>query len=82
MGIALYGGGPGQPVDFIGEDADFTPGFATVAGVPYFLSKTADKMGTMAADTDLERGMTAVLIGIGQSSTKMNLKMVIGGAVA
>lgn len=80
-GAALNGGGPGQPVDYVEEDPNFIPGFAVVAGIPYFLSTTPGKMGVMVVAADLAAGMVGVFLGIGKTTTTLNFKIVSGGLI-
>jgi len=78
VGILLGGGGAGQPVTYVYEDPDFTPGgtlslsVAADSGV-YVLSATA---GAIAPMDDLAAGMYPVVLGVAKSTTKMNLKIV------
>jgi hypothetical protein len=81
-GIALHGAATGQPITFVEEDDDFTPG-ATLSlsaaaddGV-YILSGTA---GGIAPVGDLASGMYPVVLGVAKSSSKMILKIVRGTA--
>ncbi len=83
VGIALHGASDGQPLEYVYEDDDFTPG-ATLSlsaaaddGV-YVLSGTA---GGIAPVGDLAAAMYPVIIGVAKSTTKMNLKIVRGTAV-
>lgn len=82
VGIALHGAADGQPLEYVYEDDDFTPG-ATLSlsaaaddGV-YVLSGTA---GGIAPVGDLAAAMYPVIIGVAKSATKMNLKIVRGTA--
>lgn len=78
VGIALNGGGAGQPAIYVEEDPDFTPGgtlslsVAADSGV-YVLSGTA---GGIAPMDDLAAAMYPVVLGVAKSTTKMNLKIV------
>ncbi|MBK9751824.1 MAG: hypothetical protein IPO91_34370 [Chloroflexi bacterium] len=82
VGIALHGASDGQPLEYVYEDDDFTPGgtlslsAAADDGV-YVLSGTA---GGIAPIGDLASGMYPVIIGVAKSTTKMNLKIVRGTA--
>lgn len=81
-GIALHGAANGQPIKYVYEDDDFTPG-ATLSlsaaaddGV-YVLSGTA---GGIAPVGDLASGMYPVIIGVAKSTSKMILRIVRGTA--
>lgn len=82
VGIALHGAASGQPIKYVYEDDDFTPGgtlslsAAADDGI-YVLSGTA---GGIAPVGDIASGDYAVVIGVAKSATKMNLKIVRGGA--
>ena len=82
VGIALHGASDGQPLEYVYEDDDFTPGgtlslsAAADDGV-YVLSGTA---GGIAPIGDLASGMYPVILGVAKSTTKMNLKIVRGTA--
>lgn len=83
VGIALHGASSGQPITFVTEDDDFTPGgtlslsAAADSGV-YVLSGTA---GGLAPMDDLAAAMYPVILGVAKSTTKMNLKIIQGTAV-
>jgi hypothetical protein len=83
VGIALNGGADGQPIRYVYEDDDFTPGGtldlsgATSDGV-LVLSGTA---GAMCPSADIAAGDYPVVLGVVKSATKMNLKIVRGTAV-
>jgi hypothetical protein len=82
VGISLHGAASGQPIEFVYEDDDFTPGgtlslsAAADDGV-YVLSGTA---GGIAPVGDLASGWYPVVLGVAKSTTKMNLKIVRAGA--
>jgi len=82
VGIALHGASDGQPLEYVYEDDEFTPGgtlsisAAADDGV-YVLSGTA---GGIAPVGDLAAGMYPVILGVAKSTTKMNLKIVRGTA--
>ena len=82
VGIALHGASDGQPLEYVYEDDDFTPGgtlslsAAADDGV-YVLSGTA---GGIAPIGDLASGMYPVILGVAKSTTKMNLQIVRGPA--
>lgn len=80
-GIAVNSAAAGQPVDYVATDADFTPGGALTAGIPYFLSATAGKMCPLA---DVPTGGTATtfFIGIATSATKLRLAPAEGAVLA
>ncbi len=78
VGIAAHGASAGQPLIYVYEDPDFTPGatlslsVAADSGV-YVLSATA---GGIAPMDDLAAGMYTVVLGVAKTTTKMNLKIV------
>ncbi len=77
VGIALQSVSSGQPLDYVYDDPDFTPGatlslsVATVKGV-YILSATA---GGIAPAADLAALMYPVFIMLVKSTTKAVLKV-------
>lgn len=83
VGISLHGASSGQPIEFVYEDDDFTPGgtlslsVAADSGV-YVLSGTA---GGIAPMDDLAAAMYPVVLGVAKSTTKMNLKIIRGTGV-
>jgi len=82
VGIALHGAASGQPLTYVYEDDDFTPGgtlslSAAADDGTYVLSATA---GGIAPVGDLASGHYPVILGVAKSTTKMNLKIVRGTA--
>lgn len=77
-GIALNGAAAGQPVNYIAEDDDFTPGDTLVVGESYYVSNTAGKLCPKA---DLAAGSTVTFVGVAKSATKLRLKPAAGGEV-
>lgn len=78
VGIALNGGASGQPIEYLYEDDDFTPGATLTQGLLYVLSGTA---GGIAPSADLTSGMYPSLLFIAKSAAKGVMKLVRGGAV-
>lgn len=82
VGIALHGASDGQPLEYVYEDDDFTPGatlslsVAADSGV-YVLSGTA---GGIAPVGDLASTMYPVILGVAKSTSKMILKIIYGSA--
>jgi hypothetical protein len=82
VGIALHGAAAGQPLEFVYEDDDFTPGAtlslsaAADTGV-YVLSGTA---GGIAPMDDLAAGDVPVILMVAKSTTKAVVKIVRAGA--
>lgn len=78
IGIATHGTAAGQPLTYVYEDPDFTPGgtlslsVAADSGV-YVLSGTA---GGIAPMDDLAAAMYPVVLGVAKSTTKLSLKIV------
>lgn len=78
VGIALHGASSGQPITYVYEDDDFTPGgtlslsAAADDGI-YVLSGTA---GGIAPVGDVASGWYPVVLGVAKSTTKMALKIV------
>jgi hypothetical protein len=82
VGIALHGASSGQPIEFVTEDDDFTPGgtLSLSAGADdgvYVLSGTA---GGIAPVADLASGWYPVILGVAKSASKMHLKIIRAGA--
>lgn len=84
VGIALHGAAAGQPLRYVYEDPDFTPGgtlslsVAADSGV-YVLSGTA---GGIAPMDDLAATMYPVVLGVAKSTTKIVMKIVKSTAAA
>lgn len=75
-GIALNGAASGQPVKYVYEDSDFTPGATLTVGQTYVQSSTP---GGTAAIADLTTGDFPSVLFIAKSATKAVLKIVRGG---
>jgi len=78
VGIALHGAALGQPIEYVEEDPDFSPGFTLVLSVAadsgvYVLSATP---GGVAPMDDLAAAMFPVVLMVAKSTTKANLKIV------
>jgi hypothetical protein len=74
-GIALNGGGSGQPVRVL-RSGDITIGATMTAGVAYYLSGTA---GGIAPVADLGSGMYPSVIGIATSTTVLRVSFISSG---
>lgn len=77
VGIALHGASAGQPLLYVEEDDDFTPGATLTEGVIYILSGTA---GGIAPAADLAGGDYLTTIMNPKSATKAKLKINASGA--
>lgn len=83
VGIALHGASDGQPLTYVFEDDDFSPGgtlslsVAADSGI-YVLSATA---GGIAPMDDLAATMYPVVLGVAKSTTKLYLRITRGTAV-
>lgn len=76
-GIALHGASSGQPLTYVYEDDDFTPGATLTTGTVYVASGTA---GGIAPVADLTTGWYPTVLFIAKSTSKAVLKLVAGGA--
>jgi hypothetical protein len=76
-GVALTGGGAGQPVVYCYDDPLFNPGMTVAAGATIIGSATA---GKMAPDADKASGVTVNEIGHGLGSNNIALKIANTGA--
>ncbi len=74
-GIALNGGGIGQPIQII-RSGSVTIGATMVAGLVYFLSKVA---GGIAPYADIASGGYATSLGISTSTTVFKVNMTESG---
>jgi hypothetical protein len=74
-GIALNGGGDGQPVS-IAVSGDIDPGFTVTVGTIYVLSETA---GGIAPAADLTTGWRTVIIGIGTTASNLKIGIINSG---
>lgn len=77
-GVALNGAATGQPLT-IQTGGDITIGATVASGIPYFQSATAGGI-CPAADLLSQSGNKTTLIGIGTSSTKIQLYLVSPGS--
>jgi hypothetical protein len=75
-GIALHGSANGQPLSYVEEDPDFTPGATLTVGTIYAASATA---GGICPVADLTSGMYPTVLFVAKSTTKAVMKMVKGG---
>lgn len=78
VGIALNGAAAGQPVEYVVEDPDFTPGATVAAGTIYVASSTA---GGIAPAADLGQGDYCTVLFVGKSTSKAVMKLIAAGAV-
>lgn len=77
-GIALHGASSGQPVKYVYDDPNFTPGATLTVGQTYALSSTA---GGIAPIADLTTGDFPNVLFVAKSTTTAVLKIVRGGVV-
>lgn len=77
VGIALHGAASGQPLEYVYQDDDYTPGATLVAGTCYTVGATA---GNMAPSADLASGNYATFMMIAKSTTKAILRVLPTGA--
>lgn len=75
-GIALNGGATGQPIAYVYEDPDFTPGATLVSGTVYGPSSTP---GGICPNADLTTGDFPSVLFIAKSTSKGVMKIVRGG---
>ena len=75
-GIALHGASSGQPLTYVHEDDDFTPGATLTTGTIYVASATA---GGLAPVADLTTGWYPTVVMVAKSTSKAVLKLVAGG---
>jgi hypothetical protein len=78
VGVALHGASAGQPLAYVFDDPDFTPGATMVSGLTYIMSGTA---GGLAPDADGVAGWTKCVVMVAKSTSKSTLKLVRGGVV-
>lgn len=77
-GIALTGGGAGQPVLFCGADAGgFTLGATVTVGATIYLSNTAG--GLTETYADVASSSTVIAVGVAVTASTINLTPVVGG---
>jgi hypothetical protein len=76
LGFALNSApGAGQPIAYT-DDAPAMEGFATTAGIPYFLSATP---GKICPAGDLASGMKTSYMGTGVAGNKLAAKVIVSG---
>lgn len=79
-GIALNGGGSGQPVTAItAGTVDLGAAAGAAAGVVYVVSATA---GNIAPDADVTTGAYLTILGVGIGSNQVKLSINASGVVA
>lgn len=76
-GIALQDVASGQSLEFVEQDASFTPGGTLTVGTSYYLSGTA---GGIIPSGDLATGIYPSLLFIATTAALANMKIVRGGA--
>ncbi len=69
-GLTVNGASAGQDVDVCMRDPAFTPGFTVTVGEVYIVGATA---GTIYLASDKTTGWRVSVIGVGISSTQINL---------
>jgi len=74
-GIALNGGGTGQPIQII-RSGNLTAGGTLTAGLAYYLSKTP---GGICPVADIAAGGYATVLGIATSTTVLKLNITESG---
>jgi len=79
VGVALHGASANQPITYVYEDDDFTPGATLTTGTIYVASGTA---GGIAPAADITTGWYPTVLFIAKSTSKAVLKLVAGGAAA
>lgn len=80
VGICLNAAFADQPVNYVAEDRDFTPGGTLVSGSVYVLSGSAGG-GNLAPFGDHAAGMYPVRVLVATSTTKCKLKILAGTTV-
>jgi hypothetical protein len=68
-GIALNGGGAGQPIHYVKKDPQLTIGATMTAGIIYILSATP---GKIAPSADILSGDYATVIGVPKTTALLN----------
>lgn len=76
VGVALNGASNGQPITFVYDDDDFTPGATVTNGTFYVLSGNP---GGIAPSADIVAGWRPALVFIGKTGNKAVLKIVRTG---
>lgn len=74
-GIALHAAASGQPLA-VQKSGDITIGATLTAGLAYYLSATA---GGICPVADVTSGMDVAIIGVGKSTTVMQMIMAVPG---
>jgi hypothetical protein len=77
VGIALHGASSGQPLQYVEEDPDFTPGATLTTGAVYVLSGTP---GGIAPVADLTTGWYPNVLMVAKSTSKAVMKITHGTA--
>jgi hypothetical protein len=73
VGIALHGASNNQPLTYVYDDDDYTPGATVVNGTLYVLSANP---GMIAPAADLAAGWRPALLFIAKSATKAVMRIV------
>ena len=74
VGIALHGASSGQPITYVTEDYDFTPGATLVTAKIYVVGGSA--AGDINPSADITTGWYPVVLFVAKSTTKAVLKIV------
>jgi hypothetical protein len=77
-GIALHASLTNQPITYVTEDPQFTPGFALAAGDSVIGSQNP---GFLCPDADKLSGWYVTQCGVGIGGNKMNFKILASGIV-
>lgn len=80
VGICLNQAAADQPIKYVAEDRDFTPGATMVSGSVYVLSATAGG-GNIAPFGDHASGMYPVRVMVATSTSKAKLRILAGTTV-
>ena len=75
VGIALDGGGNGQPITYQGAGV-INPGGTVAAGVTYCVSGTA---GKIALDSDITSTMFKTVLGVGTTTSLIKMGIIASG---
>lgn len=76
-GMALNGGGSGQPISYVTSDASLNIGVSVTSGAVVYLSDTPGAV--TATYSDIAAASTVIVLGVGNTDGTLNFSPIVGG---
>lgn len=76
-GMALNGGGAGQPINYVTQDPSLNIGVSVTAGAVVYLSDTPG--AATATYSDIASDSTVIVLGVGNTDGTVNYSPLVGG---